>query len=152
MSHSYICCLVHVVFSTAERQPLIRDGIRDRLHAYLGGIARENGMAAFAVGGVADHVHVLLSLPRPTSIAKAVQLLKAGSSKWLNESFPEVKRFAWQEGYGAFSIGISQRQKTIAYIEGQAEHHKRISFTEEFAKFLAAHGIQEEMPQPSLRD
>ena len=144
MSHSYICCLVHVVFSTAERRPLIRDHMRDRLHSYLGGIARENGFSAIAVGGVADHVHVLLSLPRTASVAKAVQLLKGGSSKWVNDTFPESKEFAWQEGYAAFSIGVSQRQKTVAYIQGQAEHHKRNSFANELAKFLAAHGITEE--------
>lgn len=147
MSHSYICCLVHVVFSTVERRPLISDRIRDRLHAYLGGIARENEMAAIAIGGVADHVHILLSLPRTISVAKAVQLLKDGSSKWVNDNFQESKGFAWQEGYAAFSIGKSQRDKTVAYIQGQFEHHKRVSFADEFARFLAVHGIvQDEIP------
>ena len=144
MSHSYISCLVHVVFSTAERRPLIGVDIRDRLHAYIGGIARENGMSAIAVGGVADHIHALLSLPRTTSVAKAVQLIKGGSSKWVNDSFPELKGFAWQEGYSAFSIGMSQRDKTVAYIQTQAEHHKRLSFADELAKFLAVHGIKQE--------
>ena len=143
MSHSHICCLVHIVFSTSGRQPLIRDGMRERLHAYLGGIARENGMAALAVGGVADHVHILLSLSRTASVSKAVQLLKAGSSKWMNETFPESGRFNWQEGFGAFSIGISQQEQTVAYIRGQAEHHKRTTFAEELKKFLAAHEIEE---------
>ncbi len=143
MAHSYICCLVHVVFSTAERRPLIRERMEKRLHAYMGGIARENGIVALAIGGVADHVHVLLSLSRVASVSKAVQLLKAGSSKWFNENFPDGGRFAWQEGFGAFSIGISQRAKTIAYIHGQAEHHKRVSFAEEFKKFLAVHGLEE---------
>jgi REP element-mobilizing transposase RayT len=78
MSHSHLCCLLHVVFSTAERRPLIREEMRDRLHAYLGGIARENAMVALAAGGVADHVHLLLSLPRTISVAKAVQLLRRG--------------------------------------------------------------------------
>jgi REP element-mobilizing transposase RayT len=132
------------VFSTTERRPLIREEMKERLHAYLGGIARENGMAALAVGGVADHVHVLLSLSRTVSVSKAVQLLKAGSSKWMNETFPELGRFSWQEGFGAFSIGVSQRDITIAYIHGQAEHHRKVSFAEEFKKFIAAHGIAEE--------
>ena len=144
MSHSHICCLVHVVFTTAERRPLIREGMRERLHAYLGGIARENGMAALAVGGVADHVHVLLSLSRTASVSKAVQLLKAGSSKWLNENFPRIGRFSWQEGFGAFSIGVAQKERTVAYIQAQAEHHKRVSFAEEYRKFLESHGMQEE--------
>ena len=96
-----------------------------------------------AVGGAADHVHLLLSLPRTVSVAKAVQLVKSGSSKWLHENYPKLKSFAWQEGYGAFSIGVSQRAATVKYIEGQAEHHTRISFDEEFKKFLTVHGIEE---------
>src|SRR5437016_446757 len=118
--------------------------MRDRLHAYLGGIARENDMVALAVGGVADHVHLLLSLPRTISVSKAVQLLKAGSSKWINENFPELERFSWQEGYGAFSIGVAQREKTLAYIRTQTKHHERVNFSDEFNKFLSTHGIQEE--------
>jgi REP element-mobilizing transposase RayT len=101
-------------------------------------------MVALAVGGVEDHVHLLLSLPRTISVSKAIQLLKAGSSKWLNESFSEMGRFSWQEGYGAFSIGVAQREKTVAYIRTQAEHHKWVNFNDEFQKFLATHGLQEE--------
>ena len=122
---------------------MIREDIQEMLYRYMGGIARENGIPALAVGGAADHVHLLLSLPRSVSVAKAVQLIKSGSSKWLHESFPKLKSFAWQEGYGAFSIGVSQRAATVKYIEGQAEHHKRISFDEEFKKFLTVHGIEE---------
>ena len=143
MSHSHTCCLVHVVFATAERRPTIREDIQAELYSYIGGIAKQNGIPALAVGGAADHVHLLLSLPRTVSVAKAVQLVKAGSSKWLHESFPRLRNFAWQEGYGAFSIGVSQQGATVKYIEGQAEHHKRISSQEEFKKFLAAHGIEE---------
>jgi len=117
--------------------------MRDRLHAYLGGIARENGLTALAVAGVSDHVHLLLSLPRTVSIAKAVQLLKAGSSKWIHENFPQSNSFAWQEGYGAFSVGISQRETTVKYIQSQVEHHQRVSYADEVKKFLAAHGIEE---------
>jgi putative transposase len=143
MAHSHICCLIHVVFSTAERRPTIREDMEESLHGYLGGIARENGIAALAVGGTADHVHLLLSLPRTVSVAKAVQLLKSGSSKWIHENFTRSRNFAWQEGYGAFSIGVSQRGATVKYIEAQAEHHKRFSFDEELKKFLAAHGMAE---------
>jgi REP element-mobilizing transposase RayT len=115
----------------------------ERLHAYLGGIARENGIPMLAVGGAADHVHLLISLPRTISLAKAVQLLKSGSSKWIHENFLGSRSFAWQEGYGAFSIGVSQKATTVRYIKGQAERHKRISFADELKKFLAAHGIDE---------
>jgi putative transposase len=142
MPHSHVCCLIHVVFATAQRRPMIREDLQAKLYGYLGGIARENGIPALAVGGAADHVHLLLSLPRTVSVAKAVQLLKSGSSKWIHENFPGSKNFAWQEGYGAFSIGVSQRASTVKYIEAQAEHHKRISFADELKKFLTIHGIE----------
>jgi len=143
MSHSQICCLVHVVFATAERRPCIRDEFRERLHRYVGGIARELGTPALAVGGTRDHIHLLISLPRTLSVAKAVQLLKASSSKWIHENFPRTQGFAWQEGYGAFSIGVSQREVTVRYIERQEEHHRRYSSAEEMKKFLDVHGIEE---------
>jgi putative transposase len=148
MSHSHVCCLVHVVFATAERRPFIREEIRERLHGYLCGIGRENGIAVFAAGGTADHVHLLISLPRTISIAKSVQLLKSGSSKWIHESFQGSRTFAWQEGYGAFSVGVSQRAATVKYILAQVEHHKRISFEDELKKFLSVHGITEDFSRP----
>ena len=113
-----------------------------------GGVARKNGMAALAVGGVADHVHVLLSLSRTIAVAKAVQLLKAGSSKWLKESCQALRSFAWQEGYAAFSTSISQRDKVVDYILHQTEHHKRMNFAEELSKLLRAHGITEDLSRP----
>jgi putative transposase len=143
MSHSYVCCLAHVVFATAGRRPAISDELRERLHAYLGGIARENGIPTLAIGGTVDHVHLLLSLPPTISVAKTVQLLKSGSSKWIHENFPMSRNFAWQEGYGAFSVGVSQRAATIEYVLAQVEHHKRISFDDELKKFLVVHGIVE---------
>jgi putative transposase len=141
MPHSHICCLVHVVFGTAERRHTIRGDMQERLHGYMGGIARQNGIAVLAIGGTVDHVHLLFSLPRTISVAKAVQLVKGGSSKWLHETEPGFRNFAWQEGYGAFSIGVSQREKTIKYIEAQSEHHKAMSFGDEMTKFLRAHGV-----------
>lgn len=141
MPHSYTHCLIHLVFSTKGRQELIAPGIRDRLHAYLGGIARENEMKALAVGGTGDHVHMLLSMPGPSSIARAAQFVKGGSSKWIHDTFPQLKAFAWQEGYGAFSIGVSAVDDTIAYINNQIEHHRVRTFEEEFTGFLNRHGI-----------
>jgi len=137
-----------VVFSTAERRPFIRDEIRERLHGYLTGIARENEIQVLAAGSTADHVHLLISLPRTISIAKSVQLLKAGSSKWIHENFSGSRTFAWQEGYGAFSVGVSQRAATVKYILTQIEHHKRISFEDELKKFLSVHGINENSSRP----
>ena len=99
-------------------------------------------MKALAIGGVGDHVHLLLSLPTTLSISKAMQLLKGNSSKWLRETFPELRSqgFAWQEGFGAFSIGVSGIDDTVRYIQMQEEHHRKKSFREEFENFLKKHG------------
>jgi REP element-mobilizing transposase RayT len=108
----------------------------------VGGIAKENRMKALAIGGTSDHLHALLSLPGMMSFAKAVQLIKGGSSKWINDTFLRQKRFEWQEGYGAFSVSASQVPKTIAYINNQKEHHRRKTFQEEFLELLSRHGIE----------
>ena len=142
MSHSYSCCLVHYVFSTKGRRKLIPRDVRDRLWPYIGGIARTNDMTARAVGGTDDHIHVLVSLPATMSIAKAAQLLKGGSSKWVHDSFPSMTSFAWQEGYGAFTIGRSGMDATIAYIRNQEEHHRTRTFEEEFTAFLEKYEIE----------
>ena len=142
MPHSYVSNLMHCVFSTKERLPLISSELESRLWPYLGGIARENKMKAMAIGGTIDHLHTLLSLPSTMSFAKAVQLIKGGSSKWIHDTFREHRKFAWQEGYGAFSVSSSQVEKTIAYIHRQKEHHRRRSFKDEFIDLLDKHGIE----------
>lgn len=139
--HSFVSCLVHVVFSTRERRPLITQDIQNRLWPYIGGIASKHKMSALQVGGVEDHVHLLISIPSTVSISKAVQLIKGNSSKWIHEEFPKLKRFEWQEGYGAFSIGVSGIEDTVAYIINQAEHHRRRSFQSEFKAILKKHEI-----------
>jgi putative transposase len=138
MAHTYLSHLVHCVFSTKERRSLIRGEMQARLWAFLGGIARKNGFQTLAAGGTDNHVHVLIALPATMPLAKAVQLLKGGSSKWMNEI---SRGFAWQEGYGAFSVGISQVPDTVAYINAQAAHHAKRDFQGEFLAFLKKHGI-----------
>ena len=140
--HSFSSSLHHCVFATKGREPFLTPQIRERLWPYLGGIARENGMKALAIGGVADHVHVLISLPPPMSMSKAIQLLKGNSSKWIHETFPALRTFAWQEGYGAFSIGISGIEETRGYIQSQEEHHRTRTFREEVIIFLERHRLQ----------
>jgi putative transposase len=110
--HSFVSCLIHYVWSTKERHPLLQAGVQRRLWPYLGGIARENGMKAFAVGGVENHVHILVTIPSTLSVAKSIQLLKGNSSKWIHETFQEQRSFEWQDGYGAFSIGVSGVEDT----------------------------------------
>lgn len=140
--HSYTSSLFHCVFATKNREPFLTHDLRVRLWPYLSGIAREKGMKTLAVGGVSDHVHLLLSLPPTMPLAKALQLLKGNSSKWIHETFPALGAFAWQEGYGAFSISISGVEETIAYIRNQEEHHRTRSYREEIASVLKRHGIE----------
>jgi REP element-mobilizing transposase RayT len=144
MPHSYLSNLMHCVFSTKERRKLITPEMQQRLWPFIGGIAKENGMKAIAIGGVADHVHLLLSLPATMSVAKAMQLVKGGSSKFVHETFTEQRAFAWQEGYGAFSVSISHVEETVAYIQRQEEHHRTKTFEEEYRSFLQKHGIEYE--------
>jgi putative transposase len=140
--HSFVSCLIHYVWSTKERRPLIQADLQRRLWPYLGGIARENGMKAFVVGGVEDHVHILVAIPSTLSVAKSVHLLKGNSSKWIHETFPEHRGFEWQDGYGAFSIGVSGVEDTTKYIQGQADHHRKMTFKEELEMFLKKHGME----------
>ena len=139
--HSFASCLVHCVWGTKNREPYLTPDLRERLWPYLGGIARQNQMKTLAIGGANDHVHMLLSLPATLSIAKAMQLLKGNSSKWSRETFPKMHFFAWQEGYGAFSVGVSGVDRTVAYIRNQAEHHRTRSFRQEYAAMLKTHGF-----------
>jgi putative transposase len=142
--HSFVSCLMHCVFSTKERRKLITPELEQRLYPYLGGIARENKMKALSIGGVEDHVHVLLSIPSTLQIAKGIQLLKGNSSKWIHEAFPNLRLFEWQEEYGAFSIAVSGIEATVAYIKSQKEHHQVHSFDDELIAILEKHGIQYE--------
>jgi REP element-mobilizing transposase RayT len=141
MSHTYCSSLFHCVFSTKERRTTISQEIQPRLWAYMGGIAREHGLKALAIGGTEDHVHILLSLPSSVPIAKAMREIKSAASLWMHQT-EQKKGFDWQEGYGAFSIGWSQVSTTIAYIARQEEHHRRRDFQAEFLAFLKKHRIE----------
>jgi REP element-mobilizing transposase RayT len=137
---------MHCVWATKERRPLIQPDLQQRLWPYFGGVARENKMKALIVGGVEDHVHVLLSVPSTLSVARAVQLLKGNSSKWIHDTFPEHWGLEWQEGYGAFSIGVSGLEATTKYIQGQAEHHRKVSFREECVPTVENGGLFSVVP------
>jgi REP element-mobilizing transposase RayT len=141
MSHTYVHSLHHVVFSTHARRPSIDPAWISGLHAVMGGIARGRRITPLAIGGVADHVHLLISSPPTMSISECLRLLKSNSSRWLNDTYFPRRDFAWQEGYGAFSIAQSLVETTIAYIRRQEEHHRRRTFQEEFRDFLTRQGI-----------
>jgi putative transposase len=140
MGHTYTSTLMHCVFSTKERRNLIPADLQPQLWAYMGGIARQHGMKALAVSGTENHAHLLLSLPPTTPVAKAVQEIKACSSKWLRQSHGQ-RTFAWQEGYGAFFIGATQIEAATAYITRQQEHHRKRDFQAEFLLFLKKNGL-----------
>ena len=142
MAHIFYSLNVHCIFSTKERVPFLSPEIRERLWPYLGGIAKQNGVKPACIGGVADHVHLLLSLPTTIATAKIIQLVKAGSSAWIHDTFPALHNFAWQDGYGAFSVSVSHLPETIDYIKNQAEHHRTRTFQEECVAFLKKHTLQ----------
>ena len=142
MAHTYVCCYMHCIFSTKQRRELIVPKLQERLWPYIGGIARENRITALGVGSTKNHCHLLLSLPSTMPIAKAMQLLKGGSSKWVRDTFPDGRLFQWQEGYGAFSVSRSTLDATLAYIQNQEEHHRHKTFEEEFTEFLKKYGVE----------
>ena len=138
MPQAFISNNVHVVFSTLERRGLIPPERQQRLWSYLAGIARNVGATPMAIGGTNDHVHVLAALPSDLAIAKFVNLLKSNSSKWMSE---QRRGFAWQKGYGAFSVSASNLAAVTEYIENQATHHKRRDFRQEFLALLKKHRV-----------
>lgn len=142
MSHSFHQNFAHIVFSTKERRQTITAEIEDRLHAYLGGIVRDQGGTAIKVNGTEDHVHVLAKTPKTVADSDFMRALKANSSKWVHDTFPQCRAFAWQVGYGWFSVSKSMVPKVIAYIENQKEHHRKVTFQEEFIELLKKHGVE----------
>jgi REP element-mobilizing transposase RayT len=142
MAQSLSKILVHTVFSTKDRRPFLREkSLRDELHHYLGGILANHDCQPIIVGGVEDHVHILSMLSRTCEAAEMVKEIKRSSSLWLKRNNPELHDFAWQNGYGIFSIGFSQVATVRKYIAGQEEHHRKISFQDEFRQFLQRYEI-----------
>ncbi len=142
MPQSFSAVYLHIIFSTKERQPLITPDLAPRLYEYLGGVVRGNGCCLTTSGGVADHVHLLVTIDRVITIADLVRELKAASSRWIHDTFPQLGGFAWQSGYGAFSVSVSQIEVVKAYIARQAEHHKTVTFQDEYRVFLKKHGLE----------
>ncbi len=139
MSHSYAQNHLHVVFSTKNREKLIHKSMQPKLWSYMAGIARNHDFLVRANGGMEDHVHLLIQLPPVLALAKAISLIKANSSKWMSE---HGMKFAWQEGYGAFSVSASNLGTLERYIASQAMHHRKMTFEQEFEGLLRKHGIQ----------
>ena len=141
MSSSYCNLLYHIVFSTKRREPWLTREIRVRTHQYLGGAIRDEEGIAMIINGTADHVHILAKLRQDKAISKLIGEFKANSSGWISRTFKGAAGFAWQEGYGAFTVSESMAPKVRRYIERQEEHHRSVSFLEEFKVLLKAHGL-----------
>ena len=142
MPHSYVSCLMHCVFSTKDRAPFLDADLKPRLFAYMGGIIRELGGTALLINGPTDHVHILALLPAKLGASEAVGKVKANSSGWVHRKFPDKWSFAWQAGFAAFTVSHSQKRSVLDYISNQEEHHRQVSFKEEFLAFLKRHEIK----------
>jgi REP element-mobilizing transposase RayT len=141
MPQSLAQILVHLVFSTKNREPFLSETIRDELHAYIGGIVENQGGTLLKAGSVSDHIHLLIAHPRVCSPSDLVQEIKISSSKWLKTKSAEFARFHWQSGYGMFSISPIHRGALEQYIATQAEHHRKVSFQEEYRRLLEKYGV-----------
>src|SRR4051812_13632889 len=138
MAQSFTSVYLHIIFSTRERLPLIPTEQQRKLWSYVGGILKNHGMKGLAIGGIDDHIHVLISLSSDITVAKTVNLVKSNSSKWMREKNPD---FGWQKGYAAYSVSASALDSVKAYIETQAEHHKKRDFKQEYVSLLKKHGV-----------
>ena len=136
MAHTFTRLYFHIIFSTKHRQPFIDLELEERLHPYLGGIIREMGGVAIRVGGVADHVHLLAQLPATLALADVVRDIKSNSSGWVHETFSARQTFAWQTGYGGFTVSKSKLPELDVYIANQKAHHAQEPFEPEFLRYL----------------
>jgi len=134
--------ILHVVFCTKAREPWIDEPLATRLYPFIGGIVRQEGGTLWEIGGVNDHVHVLMRVGTEMSIADLMREIKARSSKWIHETFSDKRDFAWQPGYGVFSVSKSQSEVVKLYIRNQAEHHRAQDFSAELRVLLSKHGVE----------
>jgi putative transposase len=141
MANTYTSLHYHIVFGTKNRERWMAPDIEQRIWAYLGGIAKDNKMQPIQIGGIEDHVYVLLGAPATAAPSKIAQLLKGGSSAWIHATFPLLRGFAWQDGYGAFTVSMSSVPDVAAYIRNQREHHRTKTFQEEYLALLQKHRI-----------
>ncbi len=142
MSQSLANNLIHLIFSTKNREPLLLLEIRPTLFAYQSGILKQLESPSLVIGGVADHVHVLFCLSNNYALSKVIEELKKASSKWLKTQGNVFRNFYWQAGYGAFSVSQSNVEEVRRYIEQQEEHHRTKTFQEELVSFLKKHEMQ----------
>jgi len=141
MAQSLSKIVIHVVFSTKNREPLLPQAVRADLFAYMVGILDSLNCVTIAINGVEDHIHALIIMSKTLSVSKMMEEMKGGSSRWLNSRDKTPKQFAWQAGYGAFSVSESSIPKVVDYISGQEERHKKMTFQDELISLLKNHKI-----------
>ena len=141
MAGKYLSLLVHFTWSTAGREPWLETEMRNDLYSYIGGIMNNKNAKLLSAGGMFDHIHLYASMPSTISVADFVNAVKSNSSRWIHESFARLRNFAWQEGYGAFSVSKSEEGKVVRYILNQENHHRKRTFKEELVGLLEKHGI-----------
>jgi putative transposase len=142
MPQSLSSVILHIIFSTKNRQPWLDLGVRPQLHAYLATVCRNLGCDAFRAGGVSDHVHIVTTLPRTLSQAELIEKVKKASSKWIKQIERRYQTFFWQRGYAAVSVSPSQLSAVLDYVENQEEHHRTRTFQDEYRELLRKHGIR----------
>ncbi|MBN2447095.1 MAG: IS200/IS605 family transposase [Phycisphaerae bacterium] len=142
MAGTFSQLLLHIVFSTEGRSPWIKGEISERLYSYIGGIVRVEGGVLYDVGGSVDHVHLYVRWRPSASVSDLVRTIKMRSSKWIHETFPGARAFAWQEGYSVFSVSKSQEAAVKRYIANQQQHHKKEDFSGELLRILKAHQVE----------
>jgi REP element-mobilizing transposase RayT len=142
MAQSFTSLHYHIVFSTKERRHLITPTLKPHLYGVIGGIIATDGGTLLRIGGTADHVHISATLSKNITVPDQLRNIKAVSSKWVHEHYPTEHAFAWQNGYGAFTISYKGLPRVAAYIEDQMRHHQQETFKEEFVRFLEEHGVE----------
>jgi REP-associated tyrosine transposase len=141
MPQSLSKVILHVIFSTKNRKLWLDSDVRQRMHAYLATICRDLGSDFVHIGGVADHVHIITTLPRTVSQSELIEQIKKTSSKWVKTFGSRYRGFSWQRGYGAFSVSPSQLNAVLQYVDTQQEHYRARTFQEEYRELLRRHGI-----------
>lgn len=141
MAHTYVQLYYHIVWSTKDRTLSIPSALEERLHAFIGGAFKTKGCVCLQVGGMPDHIHVLVTIPPVSAVAEVVRNVKVASTKWVHKTHPSCKDFAWQEGYGAFSVSESKREIVRQYIQNQKDHHQGRNFQDEFLLLLEQHNV-----------
>ncbi|HZS46456.1 MAG TPA: IS200/IS605 family transposase [Blastocatellia bacterium] len=142
MSGNLLCCPMHFVWSTSNREPMISPEWQGRLYSYIGGILKKKNSRLIRAGGLSDHIHLLVSVPSTITFGDLVNAIKSNSSRWVHDNFRKSRSFAWQNGYGGFAVSKSLEPRVMNYITNQEKHHRKADFKKEFIALLEKHRVE----------